>query len=133
MYEAGIVELKKEPLVVPVNPLRRKAVELKEKKRSQDHGLRRKTKHDIVFAIPSVPRKGNPGYLEQTLASMTQHGVQAEQIWIHDRGDHALEAYRRVPTNPQSVNTDYDVTRPDDDQVDNFSPFFNDAIHISVE
>jgi hypothetical protein len=48
---------------------------------------------------------------------MTQHGVQAEQIWIHDRGEHALEAYQHVPVNPHPVNTDYDVTRPDDDQV----------------
>jgi hypothetical protein len=76
-----------------------------------------KNKHDVVFAIPSVPRKGNLEYLEKTLTSMVQHGVQAEQIWIHDRGEHALEAYRRVPTNPHPVNIDYEVTRSDDPEV----------------
>jgi hypothetical protein len=121
---------------IPLNVIRKESVRTAESGTKSTHaqGIKRvlyehrhdelstavryiKTKHDIVFAIPSVPRNGNPGYLDQTLTSMTQHGVQAEQIWIHDRGDHALAAYNRVPTNPQPVETDYDVTRPDDDQV----------------
>ena len=118
---------------VPPNTPRNECV-CTERTRAPMHFAHSTVRHNVVFGIPTIARKGHPEYLKRTLTSMKQHGVDMEAVYVLRGNNKRHTVYDSVRSMglhvvvPASgdVNIDYSPSRLNDGQV---QMAFDDSTH----